>query len=134
MTKGSIFQHVHRRLVSRLRDALAIGTLARRLCPLIWKLLHKGVIYEERGPAIRRRCKQDREANMILDSRSFSRRVELAVGEESSPLVRVLVGSAAIHDPPILTKRSRYTTPHKSRYPSWRVSLGTPASREEPFL
>ena len=51
-TKGSIFEVVYRRLVSRLGHAQAIGAIAHRLCRLIWKVLHQGMSYEERGPAV----------------------------------------------------------------------------------
>src|SRR6201993_1501738 len=48
-TKGSIFELVYRRLVPRLGHAQAIGAIAHRLCRLIWKILHDGIRYEERG-------------------------------------------------------------------------------------
>ena len=51
-TKGSIFELVYRRLVPRLGHAQTIGAIAHRLCRLIWKMLHQGVAYEERGPAV----------------------------------------------------------------------------------
>jgi hypothetical protein len=50
--KGTIFAIVYRRLVPRLGHAQAIGAIAHRLCRLIWKILHEGVRYEERGPAV----------------------------------------------------------------------------------
>jgi transposase len=50
--KGAIFAIVYRRLVPRLGHAQAIGAIARRLCRLIWKILHEGIRYEERGPAV----------------------------------------------------------------------------------
>jgi hypothetical protein len=51
-TKGSIFEHLYRRWVGRLGHGQAIGAIAHRLCRLIWKILHDGVTYEERGPAV----------------------------------------------------------------------------------
>jgi len=77
-TKGSIFQLVYRRLVPRLGHAQAIGAIAHRLCRLIWKILHQGVVYEERGPAVSRRRKQARAAKLIRELRSLGYRVELA--------------------------------------------------------
>jgi len=50
--KGTIFAVVYRRLVPRLGHAQAIGAIAHRLCRLIWKILHQGIRYEERGPAV----------------------------------------------------------------------------------
>ena len=82
-TKGSIFELVYRRLVPRLGHAQAIGAIAHRLCRLIWKLLHDGVAYEERGPAVTKARMQRRAAKMIRDLRSLGYRVELASPSES---------------------------------------------------
>src|SRR6266478_5342991 len=51
-TKGSIFEIVYRRSVPRLGHNQAIGAIAHRQCRLIWLILHQGVRYEERGPAV----------------------------------------------------------------------------------
>jgi transposase len=51
-TKGSIFDIVYRRSVPRLGHNQAIGAIAHRQCRLIWLILHHGVRYEERGPAV----------------------------------------------------------------------------------
>src|SRR6516162_4606077 len=74
--KGSIFQLVYRRLVVRLGHAQAIGAIAHRLCRLIWKILHDGVTYEERGPAVTKHRAQRRAAKMIRELRSLGYRVE----------------------------------------------------------
>jgi len=50
--KGSIFEIVYRRLVPRLGHKKTIDAIAHRMCQLIWILLHTGVRYEERGPAV----------------------------------------------------------------------------------
>src|SRR5215470_11210905 len=57
-TKGSIFEIVYRRSVPRLGHNQAIGAIAHRQCRLIWLVLHQGVRYEERGPAVTKRSKQ----------------------------------------------------------------------------
>lgn len=75
-TKGSIFELVFNRLVVRLGYAQAIGAIAHRLCRLVWKILHEGVRYEERGPTVARKRKQMRAAKMIRDLRSLGYRVE----------------------------------------------------------
>jgi transposase len=75
-TKGSIFETVYRRLVPRLGHNQAIGAIAHRLCRLIWKILHRGVRYEERGPAVSKRSKQKRTARMIRELRCLGYRVE----------------------------------------------------------
>ena len=74
--KGSIFALVYRRLVSRLGHAQTIGAIAHRLCRLIWKILHQGVRYEERGPTVSRTSTQRRAAKMIRELRSLGYRVE----------------------------------------------------------
>lgn len=75
-TKGSIFETLYRRLVPRVGHAQAIGAVAHRLCRLIWKILHQGVTYEERGPAVTRDRAQRRAAKMIRELRSLGYHVE----------------------------------------------------------
>src|SRR6266487_2757211 len=58
--KGSIFQILYRRYVPRLGHNQTIGVIAHRLCRLIWKILHQGVRYEERGPAVSQRSRHQR--------------------------------------------------------------------------
>ena len=84
-TKGSIFELVYRRLVPRLGHAQAIGAIAHRLCRLIWKILHQGVRYEERGPAVTKQRAQRRAAKMIRELRTLGYRVELALAPAGSP-------------------------------------------------
>jgi transposase len=74
-TKGSIFELVYRRLVVRLGHAQAIGAIAHRLCRLVWKILHDGVTYEERGPAVTKVRAQRRAAKMIRELRGLGYRV-----------------------------------------------------------
>jgi transposase IS116/IS110/IS902 family protein len=59
-TKGSIFEIVYRRSVTRLGHNQAIGVLAHRQCRLIWLILHQEGRYEERGPAVNTQSKQRR--------------------------------------------------------------------------
>jgi transposase len=77
-TKGSIFEVVYRRMVPRLGHAQTIGAIAHRLCRLIWKILHEGVRYEERGPAVTQKRLQARATKMIKALRSLGYRVEPA--------------------------------------------------------
>lgn len=79
-TKGSIFELVYRRLVIRLGHAQAIGAIAHRLCRLVWKILHDGVRYEERGPAVTKQRAQRRAAKMIRELRSLGYRIEPSPG------------------------------------------------------
>jgi transposase len=75
-TKGSIFELLYRRFVVRLGHAQAIGAIAHRLCRLVWKILHDGVMYEERGPTVIKARAQRRAAKMIRELRSLGYRVE----------------------------------------------------------
>jgi transposase len=75
-TKGSIFEIVYRRSVPRLGHNQAIGAIAHRQCRLIWLILHQGVRYEERGPAVTKRSKQLRTWRMIRQLRSLGYGIE----------------------------------------------------------
>jgi transposase len=81
-TKGSIFEIIYRRLVVRLGHHQAIGAIGHRLCRLVWKILHQGVVYEERGPSVTKARAHRRAAKMIRELRSLGYRVEpvLAAG------------------------------------------------------
>jgi transposase len=74
--KGSIFEILYRRLVPRLGHNKTIAAIAHRLCNLIWIILHNGVQYEERGPAVSEKSKQRRTARMIRTLRILGYRVE----------------------------------------------------------
>ena len=84
--KGSIFEILYRRYVPRLGHNHTIGVIAHRLCRLIWKILHQGVRYEERGPAVSWRSKQRRAARMIKELRSLGYRIELANSQSAVPV------------------------------------------------
>jgi transposase len=74
--KGSIFEIVYRRLVSRLGHNQTVGVVANRLCHLIWIILHNCVPYEERGPAVSKQSQQRRTATMIRKLRMLGYKVE----------------------------------------------------------
>jgi transposase len=74
--KGSIFEIVYRRLEPRLGHGQTIGAVAHRLCRLIWIILHQGVRYEERGPAVKEASKRRRTMKMIRELRKLGYRVE----------------------------------------------------------
>jgi len=82
-TKGSIFELLYRRLVPRLGHAQAIGAIAHRLCRLIWKILHDGIRYEERGGERQKQQVRARAARMIRQLRSLGYRVELVLPADS---------------------------------------------------
>ena len=75
--KGSIFEIVFRRLLPRLGFKQAIWAIAHRLSRLIWKILHQGVRYDERGPAVNQKSRSARTAKMIKELKNLGYRVEL---------------------------------------------------------
>jgi transposase len=77
-TKGSIFEIMYRRSVSHLGHNQTIGAIAHRQCRLIWLILHQGVRYEERGPAVNKRSQQLRTWRMIRQLRKLGYRIEPA--------------------------------------------------------
>ena len=76
--KGSIFDVVFRRIVPRLGYKAAIWAIAHRLGRLVWKILHDGVRYEERGPAVSAKSQKTRATRMIKELRALGYRVEAA--------------------------------------------------------
>jgi transposase len=84
--KGSVFEILYRRYVARLGHQQTIGVIAHRLCRLIWKLLHEGVRYEERGPALNQQSKRARTARMIRELRSLGYHVEPTVSPSAIPV------------------------------------------------
>jgi transposase len=83
--KGTIFDIVYRRSVPRLGHNQAIGAITHRQCRLIWLILHQGVRYEERGPAVTKQSKQRRTARMIRQLRSLGYRIEPPNPQRLSP-------------------------------------------------
>jgi transposase len=74
--KGSIFDVTFRRLLPRLGYKQAIWAIAHRLCRLLWKILHEGVRYDERGPAVSAKSQRTRTARMIKELRKLGYRID----------------------------------------------------------
>jgi len=87
-TKGSIFEIVYRRSVPRLGHNQAIGAIAHRQCRLIWLILHQGVRYEERGPAVTKQSQQARTTRMIRQLRRLGYRIETPNPQPSQALAQ----------------------------------------------
>ncbi len=83
--KGSIFDIVYRRQVPRMGHKQSIGAIGHRLCRLIWLILHQGVRYEERGPAVSRKSRQRRTAKMIRELRLLGYRIEPVSAQFTNP-------------------------------------------------
>lgn len=83
--KGSLFEILYRRYVPRLGHKQTLAVIAHRLCRLIWKILHQGARYEERGPAVQEKTKRMRTARMIRELRRLGYRIELAASQSAVP-------------------------------------------------
>ena len=84
--KGSIFEIVYCRTVPRLGHQQTIGAVAHRQRRLIWKILHQGVRYDERGPAVSNKSKQARTARMIRQLRKRGYHVEPLNPQQATPV------------------------------------------------
>jgi len=77
-TKGSVFQAVYRRLLTRLGHNKAIWAIAHRLCRLTWKILHQGVRYIEQGNRPNPKAVKTRMNKLIRELRSLGYQVQVA--------------------------------------------------------
>jgi transposase len=79
--KGSIFEILYHRYIPRLGHKHTIGIIAHKLCRLIWKILHLGIRYDERGPEVSKLSKQKRTQKMIRELRRLGYRIELTTSQ-----------------------------------------------------
>jgi transposase len=79
--KGSIFEILYHRYIPRLGHKHTIGIIAHKLCRLIWKILHLGIRYDERGPEVSKLSKQKRTQKMIREPRRLGYRIELTTSQ-----------------------------------------------------
>ena len=86
-SKGSVFQIVYRRLVTRLgHNNKAIWAIAHRLCRLTWKILHQGVRYIEHGNRPNPKAVKTRMNKLIRELRSLGYQVQVApLGTPTTP-------------------------------------------------
>ena len=83
--KGSIFEILYRRCVPRLGHNQTIGIIAHKLCRLVWKILHRGIRYEERGQEVSKASKQKRTRKMIQALRRLGYRIEPSPSQSAIP-------------------------------------------------
>jgi transposase len=79
--KGSIFEILYHRYRPRLGHKHTIGIIAHKLCRLIWKILHLGIRYDERGPEVSKLSKQKRTQKMIRELRRLGYQIELTTSQ-----------------------------------------------------
>lgn len=75
--KGSVFELLYRRLVSRMGHSKAIWAVAHRICRVTWKILHQGVSYEERGQRTNPKAVRQRTNRLVRDLRRLGYQVQL---------------------------------------------------------
>ena len=68
------------------RIAEAIGAIAHRLCRLVWKILHDGVTYEQRGPVVSQARAHRRAAKTLRELRRLGYRIELTAAASGHAL------------------------------------------------
>ena len=83
--KGSIFEILYRRYVPRLGHNQSIGIIAHKLCRLVWKILQRGIRYEERGQEVSEAAKQKRTRKMIQALRKLGYRIESSPTQSPIP-------------------------------------------------
>ena len=76
-TKGSFWQRKFQQLVGKLGYQRAIWAIARKLCCLVWKILHQGVRYLEKGDPISPEAKKRRVRKLIQRLRQMGCEVTL---------------------------------------------------------
>ena len=75
-TKGSIFEVKFNRFIRKMTYKEAIWAVAHFQCRLIWKILHDGVSYEERGPSVNAKRSRKRVQRLVCELKSFGFHIE----------------------------------------------------------
>ena len=70
-------QILFQRLSPRLGYAKAVWAIAHRLCRLLWKVLHEGVEYVERGPAVSALTLKRRKQRLVTQLKKLGYSVQL---------------------------------------------------------
>jgi len=77
-------QILFQRLSPRLGYAKAVWAIAHRLCRLIWKVLHEGVRYVERGPAVSALTLKRRKQRLVTQLKKLGYCVQLTPLSETA--------------------------------------------------
>jgi transposase len=72
-TQGTVYEALYRRIRGRdpKRHALAVWAVANRLCRVVWKILHDGVRYEERGNRPNPKAVRQRARRLVRELRNL---------------------------------------------------------------
>jgi len=84
--KGSVFQGLYRRLKGRNPKGhkRAVWAVANRLCRIIWKILHDGVRYQERGSGPNTRAVRKRAQRLLRELRGLGYQVQLTTTQHAA--------------------------------------------------
>jgi transposase len=81
---GCRLQIVFRRWLPRLGYKKAIWAVAHRLCRLIWKVLHDGVRYIEKGLELNPKAQKERKRRLVAELQRLGYKVELTALEPAA--------------------------------------------------
>jgi len=70
-TEGSIFEVKLKKFVKHQKYHEAVWSVAHFMCELIWKILHQGVRYEERGPGVKAKAQKKRIQRQIRELKAL---------------------------------------------------------------
>ena len=85
--KGSIFEAHYLRVKAGKpkQHNKAIWAVANRICRLVWKILHDGVTYEERGQRPNTRAVKKRAARLLRELKALGYRVQINTSPARAP-------------------------------------------------
>jgi transposase len=75
---GCRLQIMFRRWLPRLGYKKAIWAVAHRICRLIWKVLHDGIRYIEKGLELNPKAQKERTRRLVAELRRLGYNVELS--------------------------------------------------------
>ena len=85
--KGTVFEAHYRRIRGRdpKKHNVAVWAVANRLCRLVWKILHCGITYEERGCRPNRKAVRQRAARLLRQLRALGYNVQVSQPQRCTP-------------------------------------------------
>jgi transposase len=78
-TKGSVFEVKLKKFLRKMKYEPAVWAVAHFICELIWKILHQGLSYEERGPGVNAKAQHKRATRMIRYLKKLGFRIQAPV-------------------------------------------------------
>jgi transposase len=78
-TKGSVFEVKLKKFLRKMKYEPAVWAVGHFVCELIWKILHQGLSYEERGPGVNAKAQHKRATRMIRYLKKLGFRIQAPV-------------------------------------------------------